>query len=606
MSDGTNDGGDKTNLPADLTAAPAAPTMKADSSITVRLGAVVPKSYDVNEDSKGMMLPSPESIMGTFGKGVGGIVAMDSASYASIFEEGFRGLPIGGEDGALGKALQPTPGTNSFLRMSYMPDQTDSNLIQWPGIAPESLGKIVRENLVPQLIIGMRCSDVMRYSQPSSHIWRPGWVIEPIKKKPGGPSVQEKKEILAAEQFLQNSNVETTNAQIRKRDAAKLTNFQGFLSGIVRETLTYDLVAGWTDMSNNDEVKSYAQMPASRIRLVGPQGFKGNADIFACAVDEGGTIKHTFTRDQLFLYRRNIREITECLGYGYSEVEIAVRLIQGFQNAIDLNCDTFNRSAIPNGILVMSGETVTQRQLDLLNRMWTNLKKGITKAWALPVIGLAGKDSKLEVLNLNDLKGMEVYYQDFMNMIAGMFCTVFQFPVTRLGYRISGKGKDSEPNPDSSTVLVGDDDPGLAPLLIHIENIINEYLIWSRWPDLRFRFNAKNPKEDARSYEALKLAKTYGEAREEAGLPKLETLAGGDAKMKKIAMVMNMAPEDPAKQGIYQSLVSALFEPKPAAGAGGKPGQPGARMGSKKDPANAKDHGGTAGVRRDSRAEKDK
>lgn len=582
--------------------AKAGAELKENSTVTRRLDAVKLAPYDVNEDHQGVMLPSAESILGTFGKSMGGLVAMDAGSYAAIFEDAFKGINQSGD--AISKALQSSPNVNSYLRMSYMPDPTDSNLIQWPGIAPEALGKIVRENLVPQLIIGMRCDDVMRYSQPSTHIWRPGWVIEPIERKPT-PSAQEKKEILLATQFLLNSNAETSNAQTRKRDAAKLTNFQGFLSGITRETLTYDLIAVWTDMDSRERVKAYAQMPASRVRLVGPQGFKGNPDVYACAVDEGGTIIHAFTREQLSLYRRNIREVTECLGYGYSEVEIAVRLIQGFQNAIDLNCDTFNRSAIPNGILVMSGETVTQKQLDLLNRMWTNLKKGITKAWALPVIGMAGKDSKLEVLNLNDLKGMEVFYQDFMNMIAGMFCTVFRFPVTRIGYHTSGGHKDSSPNPDSSTVLVGDDDPGLAPLLIHIENVINEYLIWSRWPDLRFRFNAKNPKEDGREYEARKLAKTYKEARQEAGLPDLEQQAGGDAKMKKIAMVMNMAPEDPAKQGIYQSLVSALFEPKPAkaAGAGATPG---ARMGSKKDPANAKDHGGTAGMRRDSKAEKKK
>lgn len=553
--------------------------------------AVAP--YDPNVDAKHMMFPSTEGLF----EYAGGGVVTSAEAYASMFTKSM--------EAGLAKAMNAAPQMFTFGAISYMPDGYDSNLLQWPGISPESLLKIARENIAPHMIIGMRCDDVARYSQLSDQIWRPGWCIEPRYQMDEIPAGM-KRDIREAELFIQNCNIETGSTGARKRDAKNISNFQTFLAGLTRDTLTVDQMAVWTDMDNGDRVKGFSLIPASRIRLVAPgKVFQQRPDVYAVAIDEGGTPKYAFTRDQLIFTRRNIRESTESVGYGYSEIEMSSRLIMGFQNAMDFNISVFDRNAIPNGMLVLKGETVTQKQLDLLNRLWSNMKKGITKAWTLPVLGLPGKDSSLELVNFNDVKGMEVYYQDFMNMAIGAFCTIYRFPIKRLGYRISGKGKDTEASGPEQD-LVDESDPGLAPLLISIETLLNEYIVWSRWPLLRFNFNAKSPVEDSRSYEAKKLARTWSEERKEAGLPPLETLAGGDAKLKKIAQALGLAPADPAKDGVFQALISALMASKPAAGAAKPGGKDGARMTSKIDPARSEKHGGTAGVRRNSRAEKKK
>jgi hypothetical protein len=78
----------------------------------------------------------------------------------------------------------------------------------------------------------------------------------------------------------------------------------------------------------------------------------------------------------------------------------------------------------------------------------------------------------------------------------------------------------------------------------------------------------------------------------------LETL-GKDEDEKQLCRLMGLAPVDPALLGAFQSLITVLFAPEPVAGEG----TPGARMGKKKDPARAEDHGHASGVRRDSAAE---
>ena len=553
--------------------------------------------FDPNEGGR-PMLPSVEGLLGHMGAPPEELLS--KVTGVDAYMHCFAAM----EQDVLAKAsIAPPPTAFSFGRISYMPEAYNSGVLQWPGIAPEALRKVVRENVAPQMIIGMRQDDVIRYSQLSSQPWQPGWRIETLTGEEH-PTAADRAAMREAEQFIMNSAIELANGDARKRDARRLTNFQKFLTALVRDTLTFDMIAVWTDTANDGKVKGYALLPAGNIRLVGPSGYLGDKSIFAVAIDDGARVIHQFTREELTIYVRNVRNDPDVLGYGLSEIEVAIRLIKGFQDAVDFNLSTFDRSSVPHGIFVMSGGQVTQRQLDLLNRMFTNLKKGITKAWALPIIGLS-EGSKLELIDFSTLKGNEGVYKELMNMLMGAFATVYRFPVRRLGYRISGHGKDTEPLPDSSMKLVDDDDPGLAPLLVHIENIINEYLLWSRWPTLRFVFSGKSPKEDARRFEFRKNAMTWGEARAAAGLDKLEKVIEGIGlelkPMKILAHVMSMSPIDPNLSGIFQSVVQPYLQK--IFGVEKDAAQPGNRMTSSIDPASSEAHGKLSGVRRDSASE---
>src|SRR5690348_2214665 len=70
------------------------------------------------------------------------------------------------------KALAIPPEMMSFARFSLMPETYNGGVIQWPGVPPEALRKIVRENLAPQTIINMRVDDVLRYASYSTHPWK--------------------------------------------------------------------------------------------------------------------------------------------------------------------------------------------------------------------------------------------------------------------------------------------------------------------------------------------------------------------------------------------------------------------------------------------------
>lgn len=503
-------------------------------------------------------------------------------------------------ESSIQKALSMPPEMQSFARIALLPEQWNSGVLQWPGIPPEALRKIVRENLAPQTIINMRTDDVLRYCDHSSHPWKPGWRIK-LRTDFDEPDSATKSDIKDATAFMEGCNIEKLPA--RERDARHYQDLPTFLAELTRDSLTYDGMAVWTDIDLKGRVKAFKTLSAFNIRLCTSMGYMGDPEIFAVGVDEANNVIHQFTRNNLIFRRRNPRADPDIGGYGYPEVEQAVRLIQGFQNAMDMNADVFSKNSMPNGFLLAKGMG-NQKQLDILSRIWINLKRGITKQWAIPVIPVP-KDGDIEVRDLSNLKGMDVYYENYMNMVAGLFCAIFRFPVSRLGYRISGKGKDTQPEtPATAAPGIDDYDPYMTVILQHEEHLINSYLMWTRWPHLQFEFCGKSPKEDAREYEARILACTVNERRALSDQPKLEDMEG-DEKQKEMARIIGGAPVDPALAGVYQAGVAAIYG-KDADEAGGDGAGPEARMSSKKDPARSEEHGHMSGVRRDSAAESSK
>ena len=491
------------------------------------------------------------------------------------------------------------PQAFSYANMSFMPDPTNYGLVQWPGLSPEALRKISRENIAPQMVIRSRMTDLARYSGLSSHLWMPGWRIVMMDPKET-PTAQDKKDIKDAERFIWNCSREHSYADARERDANFIAPFVTFLRSFADDALTFDGWALWTDMDSRGGVRAFCNLPAGMIRLAVPtRGYKGNPNHFAAMVDEAGNPIKAFTRKELTWRVRNVRLDPSVMGYGWSEIEMCVRLIQGFQAGIDLNIDTFTKSAIPNGMLLLKGDYFNQDQIDALMREWTNMKRGISKLWGMPVMAIP-EGGDVELMQFMDMKGNDVRYKDHLNMMAGLCCVVYNFPVRRLGMFVSGNHRDNQPVQDAAVEIQGADDIGLPALLEHIEGGINPYLLWSNWPRLRFEFVNKNPKVDARSYESRMKAMTWGEARAEADLPTLESIS--PANLKPLAEIMTMAPQDPNLSGVFQTVAVTMLQAELGT-EDDKVAKPGNRMTSKKDPAISQAHGHLAGVRRDSKAE---
>jgi hypothetical protein len=562
-----------------------------------------PTAIDINEPRDGAKTGArlPEPVM----------PYSDAASYLAAMKATIEGMTGAMDDGLAGvvKALGAPPTAYSFATMSFMPDPANAGLLPWPGVSPESLRKIARENLAPQIVIRSRVADMARYSGHSTHIWDPGWQIG-LRDKDETASTQDKQDIRDAERFVWNCNRETSYSDARTRDAKNLHPFDYFLRAFADDTHTCDGWAVWTDMDRAGRIKAYANLPAANIRMAVPgRGYNGDPNYFCALVDDTGNPVRPFTRDEMFWAIRNPRNDPSAWGYGWSEIEIAILAVQAFQGAIQLNSDTFQRNSIPNGMLLLKGDFFNQTQIDALMREWTNMKRGISKVWGMPVMSIP-EEANVEVLDFMDMKGQEIRYKDHLNLMGGLYCTISQFPIRRVGLFASGHQRDNAPVPNESTEVAGVDDPGLPPLLNFVANKINEYLLWPNWPKLKLWFNGASPKQDARAYEERQKSRTWKESRTEAGLPALDK--GAPKELKPILDIMQYCPEDPAKTGVFQTVATKWLEMQQAekdaeeggpAASGKDTERVGAPFPSKTDPAESQAHGHRSGVRRSSREE---
>lgn len=536
------------------------------------------------------ILANPESVEGM----------LKAGAYSNYLDTYAIALANSMESPAIAKALAPPPSAFSFGTMSYMPDPQAGGLISWPGIPPEAIQRLARTTIAPELIIATRITDVLRYAQRASHPWRPGWKVE-MRQAAMKPTRGDLRDIREAEVFIANCNIEMGSTRARQRDAAGYRGFRGFLAAAVRDFLTYDAMAIWTDMDHLDRVKAWAPIPAGNIRLADPQvGYRGNPAHFAVLIDQGGSVKRAFTRDQLIWYVGHPRNDPDIAGYPWSRVDAGMRVIQSFEDAFELNANTFSKSSIPMGILLLKGMGFTTNELDLITRQMQNLKRGVSKSWGLPAM-VVPDQSDVEFLNMSAAHGQDMLYRDHMNLTIAVFCILYQFPWRRLGYHASGQSQDSEVSMANrqSAPPAEEEDAGLITLLCDIESAINEYILWTRWPHLQLSFSGKAPREDAREFENKSLSRTWGERRAENDLPTLESLAP-DEESKKVAKLLSMMPVDPGLVTAWGNLVTksmGIVQPGDSNSGASTASPP---FQASRDPAAAESHGAIAGVRRHS------
>ena len=200
---------------------------------------------------------------------------------------------------AIGKAAPPVPQAFSYARISYMPDANAAGLMAWPGINPESLRKVARENIVPRMVINQRKADIARYSEISQEPWQPGWRIT-TRDKEKHVSRAVRDDIRDAVRFLESCSRDFSYGDARGRDTGFLTPLAAFLQKSIEDIYTYDGWATWTDMDKAGRVKAFTSLPAGNIRLAFPgQGYKNDPTKFAALIDETGNPITSFTRDEL-------------------------------------------------------------------------------------------------------------------------------------------------------------------------------------------------------------------------------------------------------------------------------------------------------------------
>lgn len=345
----------------------------------------------------------------------------------------------------------------------------------------------------------------------------------------------------------------------RQRMRLRRDNFSGFMSKLVRDSLTMDSAAIETEWKR-DRAKGLDGMYAvdgATVRLCTESGYKGDDELFALQVVQGN-IRAAYTYDDLIYVPRNPRTDVMVGGYGMSEVELLVKVVTGFLNAMTYNLKFFDSNTIPKGILHMAGD-YSAEDLNSFKRYWNAMTKGVANAWSMPVLVAKNGESKASFEKF-DVDVDELMFGKWMTFLTSIICAIYGMAPDEINFESFTTGASSLSGNDTEEKLINSKDKGLRPLLSYFEDLFSDYVVSEFNENYVFRWTGLDEMDSKQAWVEENAISTWGEARKARGQDEIAD------------DVLNNAPLNPNLMGIYmQTMMADAGDDGGAPPAGDKP-----------------------------------
>lgn len=395
-------------------------------------------------------------------------------------------------------------------------------------------------------VIQTRLNQVASFAYPQHDKYKVGFKIK-LRDSEKEPSKQDKVKIKEITQFILSCGVPENfddTPELKRRDS-----FETFIRKVTRDSLTFDQLNFEITPRNDGRPYAFTAVDASTIKIVpdlkeqvermGGAEPKSLLNIMPYAGESrefkqfkpknpryvqviNGVVRHQFDEWEMAFGVRNPRTDIYAAGYGYSEIEMLVTTITSHMNAETYNRKFFSQGSSVKGILSFEGN-VPPDQLEAFRRQWYQQVSGINNAWRTPIVAL-GKDSKLNWASLHSTN-REMEFGKWLEYCIKTICGVFQIDPIEIGFDISRQGSSQ----GSSTGGLGNgnqaervsfsQDKGLRPLLLHIQQLMNDYVVRRLDPSFEFEFvglNVNSEKDDLdKAIQQTKTFKTINETRAE-------------------------------------------------------------------------------------------
>ena len=382
------------------------------------------------------------------------------------------------------------------------------------NISFETLRNMSEREPIIASIINTRVHQVASFCQPQPNKYSIGFKVVP-RNKHHKITDDDRDRMLKYERLIMNSG--------RKYNRAH-EGIVPFVKKIVRDSLTYDQVAVETIRNSFGEVIEYFAVPAKSIRIASPIHRRGTppttqearSKIRYCQIVEGA-IAAEYTDDELVFGVRNPRTDLEVWGYGFSELEMLIRIVTALLWGVDWNVKSFSQGATIKGILNMKGN-IPQPQFEAFKRQWMMQTAGVANAWKTPMVNTDG----IEWMPLQ-LSNNEMGYQQWLEFLIKVASAVYLIDPAEINFDgRAGSGQAPMFMSTNESQQKVSKDRGLRPLLHFISDIFNRYILWPEDDRYEFLFVGLDAKTEEQAVE-LRLKqvqiKTLNEVRAEDDLP---------------------------------------------------------------------------------------
>lgn len=328
----------------------------------------------------------------------------------------------------------------------------------------------------------------------------------------------ERESIQLLQRFIANCGWEF---RPRERRRLKRDNFSSFMARSVRDSLVLDSAPIETEMKRDRAlgIDGFYSVDGATIRLTPEDGYKGDPDVFALQLVQG-RICTAYTLDDLIYEPRNPRSDVILSGYGMSEVELLVKIVTGFLNALQLNMRGFSDNAIPRGVMHLTGN-YSQDDLVAFKRYWNAMVKGSASSWSVPVLVSKDQESKASFENFG-IEFSEMYFSKWMTFLTSIVCAVYGMAPDEINFESFTNGTSSLSGNDTEQKLAASKDKGLRPLLSYYENLITDYIVSDFDEKYVFRWTGLDEEDEDKRHEMRKLTITLNEGRAQEGLDAID------------------------------------------------------------------------------------
>ncbi len=376
-------------------------------------------------------------------------------------------------------------------------------------------------NIILNAIINTRSNQVSMYCKPARHSEKGVGFEVRLKDLDKKPTSHDEATIKRIESFIEKTGVDNDI----NRDS-----FSSFVKKIVRDTYMYDQVNFEKVFNRNQSmVRFVAKDPTTIFFATTADGkIPDNGNRFVQVIDQ--KIVATFNAREMAFAVRNPRSDIYATGYGYPELEIALKQFIAHENTEAFNDRFFSHGGTTRGILqIKAAQQQSQHALEIFKREWKNSLSGINGSWQIPVV--SAEDVKF--VNMTP-SARDMEFEKWLNYLINVISALYGIDPAEINIPNNGgatgskggslnEGNSAEKNQASKN-------KGLQPLLGFIEDFINKHIVAEFGDRYTFQFVGGDIKSELESVKILaekaKVAMTVNEVRKELNLP--GDVIGGD------------------------------------------------------------------------------
>lgn len=407
-------------------------------------------------------------------------------------------------------------------------------------ISYQTLRRMARQCPPVAAIIQTRCNQVAAFAQrPASRVDSGFKVV--MRDRDAKPTEADKKRIAELETAILRCGLVEPDPALGEH------TFPHFVRMLVRDTLCLDAMAVEIRPGRNSAkypALRWQAVDAAEIRKVEPAVYRqdrmlsGRSSKPVLYVQwRDGQVQAEYTDAEMVYGIRNPSSDHTTLGYGISELEMAVDLISSTLFAIHYNKTFFTQSSVPPGIISIVG-SFSEETFEAFRRQWAAQVGGPGNHWRTPLIGMREGQGVQYVPFRPSSRDME--YHLWLQFLATFICAIYSIHPEEIGIQAWSPMRPSLSESSPVSRLKHSEDKGLVPLLNAIAALINE-ILWKIDPNFEFTWvNLSEYDEEADLRAATQRIAYLTTVNEERRLRDMEPLEGEEYDVVLNPLVVQM------------------------------------------------------------------